>query len=189
MDATLGKDYQRPFELATLRLTNMAAILRDWEALAPADDSLLTQRGGCFIFQNGEEKVRRALTKSRPLSWLFSHTTLTLFWQNSKFRHVDLGILGYCPVARLVEKALSDDPAASPDPVKTIRQAAADKTTFVDDVFQSIAALEKKKVEKGELKVRIGPFPNPDTLFYRSWWLLSIHRNIHDWHFLSLIVR
>jgi hypothetical protein len=68
MDATLGKDYQRPFELATLRLTNMAAILRDWEALAPADDSLLTQRGGCFIFQNGEEKVRRALTKSRPLS-------------------------------------------------------------------------------------------------------------------------
>ena len=72
-------------------------------------------------------------------------------------------------MARLVEKALSDDPAASPDPVKTIRQAAANKTTFVDDVFQSIAALEKKKVEKGELKVRVGPFPNPGTLFYRSW--------------------
>ena len=41
MDATLGSGYQRPFELATLRLTNMTAILNEWDALAPADDAML----------------------------------------------------------------------------------------------------------------------------------------------------
>ena len=41
MDATLGGGYQRPFELATLRLTNMIEILRNWDALAPTDDELL----------------------------------------------------------------------------------------------------------------------------------------------------
>ena len=45
MDATLGGGYQRPFELATLRLTNMIEILRNWDALAPTDDELLVQRG------------------------------------------------------------------------------------------------------------------------------------------------
>ena len=38
MDATLGSGYQRPFELATLRLTNMIEILNNWESMAPADD-------------------------------------------------------------------------------------------------------------------------------------------------------
>ena len=125
MDVTLGKDYQRPFELATLRLTNMISILSDWDSLAPSDDQLLVQRGGSIIFEDGVEK----------------------------FRHDDAGILGYCPVDRLVGKALSPDPSAAPDPIPTIRQAGKDKSVFVDDVYASIAALEKRKVPKGELKV------------------------------------
>jgi hypothetical protein len=36
MDTTLGKGYQRPFELATLRLNNMIEILQNWESMAPA---------------------------------------------------------------------------------------------------------------------------------------------------------
>jgi hypothetical protein len=85
MDATLGGGYQRPFELATLRLTNMTEILSNWEDLAPADDNLLVQRGGSLVFQDGA----------------------------CVFRHDDAGILGYCPEERLVAKALSDDPAAA----------------------------------------------------------------------------
>ena len=69
MDATLGSGYQRPFELATLRLTNMTAILNEWDALAPADDAMLVQRGGSFVFEDGVER----------------------------FRHDDAGILGYLP--------------------------------------------------------------------------------------------
>ena len=92
MDATLGGGYQRPFELATLRLTNMTEILSNWEDLAPADDNLLVQRGGSLVFQDGA----------------------------CVFRHNDAGILGYCPEERLVTKALSDDPAAPPDAVATL---------------------------------------------------------------------
>ena len=125
MDVTLGKEYQRPFELATLRLSNMTAILNKWDELAPSNDELLVQRGGSFVFENGIEK----------------------------FRHDDAGILGYCPVERLVEKALADDPSAEVDPVPTIRAAAADRSAFVDDVYASISKLEKRKVTKGELKV------------------------------------
>ena len=44
--APCSKGYQRPFELATLRLSNMIEILGTWGALAPADDNLLVQRGG-----------------------------------------------------------------------------------------------------------------------------------------------
>ena len=50
---------------------------------------------------------------------------------------------------RLVEKALSADPGAPPDPVPTIRSAAKDRSAFVDDVYASIAALEKRKPAKG----------------------------------------
>mmetsp|Transcript_16795 Transcript_16795/g.41237 ORF Transcript_16795/g.41237 Transcript_16795/m.41237 type:complete len:341 (+) Transcript_16795:576-1598(+) len=123
MDASLGKGYQRPFELATLRLSNMVEILRDWEALAPADDELLVQRGGSLVFQDGAVA----------------------------FRHDDSGILGFCPEERLVKKALSDDPAAAPDPIATIHEAAASRSAYVDDVFASIAALEK--VKKAERRV------------------------------------
>ena len=84
MDATLGSGYQRPFELATLRLTNMTAILNEWDALAPADDAMLVQRGGSFVFEDGVER----------------------------FRHDDAGILGYCPVGS-GETALSADRGAA----------------------------------------------------------------------------
>lgn len=61
------------------------------------------------------------------------------------FRHDDAGILGYCPEERLVKKALSEDPAAAPDPVATIHEAAAKRSAYVDDVYASIASLEKAK--------------------------------------------
>jgi len=123
MDATLGGGYQRPFELATLRLTNMTEILSNWEDLAPADDNLLVQRGGSLVFQDGA----------------------------CVFRHNDAGILGYCPEERLVTKALSDDPAAPPDAVATLHAAAADRGADVDDLYASISAMEKAK--KGDRRV------------------------------------
>ncbi len=123
MDATLGGGYQRPFELATLRLANMAEILSNWGDLAPADDDLIVQRGGSLVFQDGA----------------------------CVFRHDDAGILGYCPVERLVAKALSDDPAAPPDAVATLHAAATDQSAYVDDIYASISALEKAK--KGNRRV------------------------------------
>ncbi|MCU0566209.1 MAG: AhpC/TSA family protein [Oculatellaceae cyanobacterium Prado106] len=49
-----GEGFQRPFELATLRLRNMAEVLQNWKTYVP-DASYLTQRGGTFMFnQQGE---------------------------------------------------------------------------------------------------------------------------------------
>jgi len=140
MDATLGKGYQRPFELATLRLTNMTTILNEWDSLAPADDAMLVQRGGSFVFENGREA----------------------------FRHDDAGILGYCPVERLVEKALSAEPGAPPDPVRTIHAAAKDRSAFVDDVYASISALEKRKPARGETRVNGSDLNGKWRLVYTS---------------------
>ncbi len=44
-----GKGFQRPFELATLRLQNMTEVLRHWQTYVP-DATYLTQRGGTFLF-------------------------------------------------------------------------------------------------------------------------------------------
>ncbi|MGB3614861.1 MAG: peroxiredoxin-like family protein [Elainellaceae cyanobacterium] len=44
-----GKGFQRPFELATLRLRNMAEVLSLWSTYVP-DATHLTQRGGTFLF-------------------------------------------------------------------------------------------------------------------------------------------
>ena len=44
-----GKNFQRPFELATLRLRNMTEVLSNWNTYV-ADASYLTQRGGTFLF-------------------------------------------------------------------------------------------------------------------------------------------
>ena len=117
MKLTLGDGYLRPFELATLRLNNMIQILNNWEALTPKDSNLLVQRGGVIVFDDGK----------------------------AAFRHDDQGILGFCPAARVVEKALSDDPSAKPDPVKTLHLAAESRRAYVDDIFTSISALEKSK--------------------------------------------
>eukprot|EP00887_Chlorella_sp_A99_P003707 scaffold7.g3707.t1 len=47
----LGAGYQRPLELATLRLFNMGLVLQHWSELAPANERLLTQQGGCIGFE------------------------------------------------------------------------------------------------------------------------------------------
>lgn len=44
-----GKGFQRPFELATLRLRNMVEVLSHWKIYVP-DAAYLTQRGGTFLF-------------------------------------------------------------------------------------------------------------------------------------------
>ena len=121
MDATLGGGYQRLFELATLRLTNMIEILRNWDALAPTDDELLVQRGGSVVFQDGRVA----------------------------FRHDDAGILGYCSEERLVKKALSEDPSAAPDPVETMRAAARDRSAHVDDVYPPSRRRRRRRRTRG----------------------------------------
>ncbi len=44
----LGEGYQRPFELATVRLRNMQEVLGHWRTYVPSD-RWLTQRGGTFL--------------------------------------------------------------------------------------------------------------------------------------------
>ncbi|MFM7883910.1 MAG: peroxiredoxin-like family protein, partial [Microcystis panniformis] len=46
-----GQGFQRPFELATLRLRNMGQVLGNWSTYIP-DSSYLSQRGGTFLFDN-----------------------------------------------------------------------------------------------------------------------------------------
>ncbi|MDA0265998.1 MAG: hypothetical protein O2890_03415 [Cyanobacteria bacterium] len=50
-----GEGFQRPFELATLRLRNMAEVLSHWSTYVP-DATHLTQRGGTFLF-DGQGKL------------------------------------------------------------------------------------------------------------------------------------
>lgn len=49
-----GKGFQRPFELATLRLRNMAESLGHWQIYDPGG-AYLTQRGGTFLFDAAGE--------------------------------------------------------------------------------------------------------------------------------------
>ncbi|MEL6927823.1 MAG: peroxiredoxin-like family protein [Cyanobacteria bacterium J06600_6] len=44
-----GSGFQRPFELATLRLRNMTEVLSNWNTYVP-DATYLTQRGATFLF-------------------------------------------------------------------------------------------------------------------------------------------
>ncbi len=45
------KGFQRPFELATLRLRNMTEVLGNWDIYVP-DVSYITQRGATFLFDS-----------------------------------------------------------------------------------------------------------------------------------------
>lgn len=45
-----GKGFQRPFELATLRLRNMTEVLSHWKTYVP-DATYLTYRGATFLFE------------------------------------------------------------------------------------------------------------------------------------------
>ena len=75
-----GSGFQRPFELATLRLRNMAEVLGNWTAYVP-DVSHMTQRGGTFLF-DAEKKLTYehrdrgilgfSANPSYPLSFLFA---------------------------------------------------------------------------------------------------------------------
>ncbi|MFQ4137339.1 peroxiredoxin-like family protein [Nodosilinea sp. PGN35] len=46
-----GSGFQRPIELATLRLRNMTEVLSHWSTYVP-NAAYLTQRGGTFLFDN-----------------------------------------------------------------------------------------------------------------------------------------
>lgn len=81
----LGTGYQRPFELATLRLLNMVGILPKWSELSPPDASLLTQQGG----------------------------TLALDGEDTLFLHADSGILKYTDIDALLA-ALAAAPRVLP---------------------------------------------------------------------------
>jgi hypothetical protein len=73
-----GKGFQRPFELATLRLRNMTEVLSNWKTYVP-DPAYMTRRGGTFLFDGSgnllyEFRDRGILgfaeTMNRPLSFL-----------------------------------------------------------------------------------------------------------------------
>ncbi|MFP4099433.1 AhpC/TSA family protein [Coleofasciculus sp.] len=73
-----GRGYQRPFELATLRLRNMVEVLSHWKTYVP-NPAYMTQRGATFLFDTDgkllyEHRDRGILgfaaNMSRPLSFL-----------------------------------------------------------------------------------------------------------------------
>ncbi len=73
-----GKGFQRPFELATLRLRNMTEVLSHWKTYVP-DAAYMTQRGGTFLFDSQGELLYEhrdrgilgfAENMSNPLSFL-----------------------------------------------------------------------------------------------------------------------
>jgi hypothetical protein len=73
-----GRGFQRPFELATVRLANMAEVLGHWRTYVPRDD-FLTQRGGTFLLESDDSLLYSyrdrgilgfSATMSRPLSFL-----------------------------------------------------------------------------------------------------------------------
>lgn len=74
----IGKGYQRPFELATLRLRNMTEVLSNWNTYVP-DSSYLTQRGATFLFDSQRKLIYEhsdrsilgfAENMSNPLSFI-----------------------------------------------------------------------------------------------------------------------
>jgi AhpC/TSA antioxidant enzyme len=74
-----GSGFQRPFELATLRLRNMVEVLSHWKFYVP-DASYMTQRGGTFLFDAQGNLIYEhrdrgilgfAADPSNPLSFLF----------------------------------------------------------------------------------------------------------------------
>jgi hypothetical protein len=73
-----GAGYQRPFELATLRLRNMAEVLSHWRTYVPRDD-FITQRGGTFLLEADDSLLYShrdqgllgfSATMARPLAFL-----------------------------------------------------------------------------------------------------------------------
>jgi hypothetical protein len=74
----LGLGYQRPFELATVRLRNMVEVLGRWRTYVPTDD-FLTQRGATFLIDTDDTLLYShrdrgllgfSATMARPLGFL-----------------------------------------------------------------------------------------------------------------------
>ncbi|MCP9850998.1 AhpC/TSA family protein [Cyanobium sp. Morenito 9A2] len=73
-----GRGFQRPFELATVRLRNMGEVLGHWRTYVPCD-AFLTQRGGTFLLEDDDTLLYSyedrgllgfSATMARPLSFL-----------------------------------------------------------------------------------------------------------------------
>ncbi|MCP9825189.1 AhpC/TSA family protein, partial [Synechococcus sp. EJ6-Ellesmere] len=73
-----GTGFQRPFELATVRLRNMTEVLGHLRTYVPRDD-FLTQRGGTFLLDTDDTLLYSyrdrgilgfSATMARPLSFL-----------------------------------------------------------------------------------------------------------------------
>jgi hypothetical protein len=73
-----GDGFQRPFELATVRLQTMLEVLGHWRTYVPRDDDI-TQRGGTYLLDADDSLLYNHLdqgilgfsaTMNRPLSFL-----------------------------------------------------------------------------------------------------------------------
>ena len=73
-----GEGFQRPFELATVRLHNMVEVLGHWRTYVPRDD-FITQRGGTFLLEADDSLLYShrdrgilgfSATMNRPLAFL-----------------------------------------------------------------------------------------------------------------------
>jgi hypothetical protein len=73
-----GKGFQRPFELATMRLRNMGEVLSNWKTYVP-NAAYLTQRGATFLFNAQGDLIYEHLDRailgfaadmSNPLTFL-----------------------------------------------------------------------------------------------------------------------
>lgn len=73
-----GDGFQRPFELATVRLRNMTEVLGKWRTYVPRDD-FITQRGATFLLDADDNLLYEhrdagmlgfSATMNRPLSFL-----------------------------------------------------------------------------------------------------------------------
>lgn len=81
-----GTGFQRPFELATLRLGNMSEVLANWKTYVP-NAKYLTQRGGTFLIDNQGKILYQhrdrgilgfAEHMNNPLSFLHKYTNREL---------------------------------------------------------------------------------------------------------------
>jgi hypothetical protein len=73
-----GRGFQRPFELATVRLRNMGEVLGHWRTYVPRDD-FIAQRGGTVLLDHDDRVLYShrdpgllgfSATMAQPLSFL-----------------------------------------------------------------------------------------------------------------------
>jgi hypothetical protein len=73
-----GEGFQRPFELATVRLRNMSEVLSNWRTYVPRDD-FINQRGGTYLIDADDRLLYShrdpgilgfSATMHRPLNFL-----------------------------------------------------------------------------------------------------------------------